>query len=84
MSEKVWGFKEKDAVGRIWHGELVNAPYYEIAEVDLVPVVSVEALKECCNIRLQFFGNSESDYAKGAKNVLNKMLSWAEKEAKKK
>jgi len=49
-----------------------------------VPVVSVEALKECCNIRLQFFGNSESDYAKGAKNVLNKMLSWAEKEAKKK
>ena len=53
MSEKVLGFKEKDAVGRIQYGKLINAPYYEIAEADLVPVVSVEWLEKECKKQIK-------------------------------
>ena len=79
MSEKVLGFKEKDAVGRIWHGELVNAPYYEIAEVDLVPVVSVKALEKFRLKRLKAMLNQDEErvYANGYLEALNNVIEEA-------
>ena len=79
MSEKVLGFKEKDA----WKSgiKVKGQYYYQTFEAELVPVVSLQALRKYHKEYIK-----DNQYIEGGlvSVILDDLLSWAEKEAKKK
>ena len=91
MSEKILGFKEKDAFFALYKdwekGGKKEFPEYTIDKSKLVPVVSLQAIKEWCMKEkqvLSFLIDHKEKYkqAEGYNKALNRILSWAEKEAK--
>jgi len=91
MSEKVWGFYEKDAFiieeeAKNWdEGCWETYKYYKISEYDFVPVrlasESVDLKWLRGEIENFYYCNPEME---GANMALKHLLSIAEKEAKKK
>ena len=86
MSEKVLGFKRKDANWRCIGDEGLEWHHFRIADDKLVSVrlasesVELEKLRDYCNKRIS---GTDTSWDAGYVQALSNLLSWAEKEAKK-
>ena len=87
MCEKVLGFKQKNATSHL--GSITQERYYHIKESELVPVVSLEWLKNLIKKEKEFLKSLKGEkgelkaFHEGQYTILKWVIKKAKKEAEK-